>query len=80
VGYRVSWESAVNYVGETLFSDNTRLWSGDHAFTRGAVPGIFFCNKKIKCTDPTLADISPTVLSAFGIPKQSFIDGRDLEA
>ena len=39
VGYRVSWESAVNYVGEELFSDNTRMWSGDHAFTRDQVPG-----------------------------------------
>ena len=38
-GYRVSWESAVNYVGEELFSDNTRMWSGDHAFTRDQVPG-----------------------------------------
>ena len=47
VGYRVSWESAVNYVGEELFSDNTRMWSGDHAFTRDQIPGVFFCNRKI---------------------------------
>lgn len=80
VGYRVSWESAVNYVGKELFSNNTRLWSGDHAFTRQAVPGIFFCNKKINTTDPSLADISPTVLSAFGIPPLSFIDGKNLNA
>jgi predicted AlkP superfamily phosphohydrolase/phosphomutase len=80
VGYRVSWESAVNYVGDTLFADNTRMWSGDHAFTRDAVPGIFFSNKKIKQTDPTLADISPTVLSALGIKPLPFIDGKDLGA
>ncbi|MGE5340087.1 MAG: alkaline phosphatase family protein [Candidatus Omnitrophota bacterium] len=81
VGYRVSWESAVNYVNPTdapLCSDNTRMWSGDHAFTRAAVPGIFFSNKKINQTDPTLADISPTVLSALGIKPPAFIDGRDL--
>jgi predicted AlkP superfamily phosphohydrolase/phosphomutase len=82
VGYRVSWESAVNYVsnnGGALFSDNVRMWSGDHAFTRDAVPGIFFCNKKIAVNDPTLMDISPTVLSALGIKPESFIDGRDLQ-
>jgi bisphosphoglycerate-independent phosphoglycerate mutase (AlkP superfamily) len=82
LGYRVSWESAVNYVnnnGGDLFSDNTRMWSGDHAFTQEAVPGIFFSNKKIKINDPTLADISPTVLSAFGIKREAFIDGRDLQ-
>jgi predicted AlkP superfamily phosphohydrolase/phosphomutase len=78
VGYRVSWESAVNYVGEELFSDNTRMWSGDHAFTRDQVPGIFFCNRKIREKDPGLIDISPTVLAAFGIDKPAFIDGRDL--
>jgi predicted AlkP superfamily phosphohydrolase/phosphomutase len=78
-GYRVSWESAVNYVGEELFSDNTRMWSGDHAFTRDQVPGIFFCNRKIKEKDPGLIDISPTVLAAFGIEKPGFIEGRDLK-
>lgn len=77
-GYRVSWESAVNYVGEEIFSDNTRMWSGDHAFTRDQVPGIFFCNRKIKEKDPGLIDISPTVLAAFGIGKPAFVDGRDL--
>jgi len=77
-GYRVSWESAVNYVGEELFSDNTRMWSGDHAFTRDQVPGIFFCNRKMKEKDPGLIDISPTVLAAFGIDKPGFVDGRDL--
>ena len=77
-GYRVSWESAVNYVGQELFSDNTRMWSGDHAFTRDQVPGIFFCNRKIREKDPGLIDISPTVLAAFGIDKPAFVDGRDL--
>ena len=78
LGYRVSWESAVNYVGEELISDNIRMWSGDHAFTRQQVPGIFYSNRKIKEQNPSLMDISPTVLSAFGIKPLAFIDGRDL--
>jgi predicted AlkP superfamily phosphohydrolase/phosphomutase len=80
VGYRVSWESAVNYVGEKVFTDNIRLWSGDHAFTREDVPGILLSNQDIKQDAPSLADISPTVLKAFGIQPPSFIDGRDLVA
>ena len=79
IGYRLSWESAVNYVDDRVFSDNKRLWSGDHAFTSDQVPGIFFCNKKINRKDPMLMDISPTVLSAFGIKSLPYIDGRDLE-
>ena len=78
-GYRVSWESAVNYVGDRLFSDNDKMWSGDHAFTREQVPGIFLCNKKINTKNPSLMDISPTVLSAFGIKPEPFIDGKNLE-
>jgi len=79
LGYRVSPESAVNYVGSELVSDNIRMWSGDHSFTRSFIPGIFFCNKKIKAKTPSIADISPTILSAFGIKKPVFIDGKDLE-
>lgn len=79
VGCRVSWESAVNYVGNELFSDNIRMWSGDHAFTRDQVPGVFFCNRKINNLNPSLIDISPTVLSVFGIKKMPFIEGKDLE-
>jgi predicted AlkP superfamily phosphohydrolase/phosphomutase len=79
VGCRVSWESAVNYVGNELFSDNIRMWSGDHAFTRDQIPGVFFCNRKINNLNPSLIDISPTVLSVFGIKKMPFIEGKDLE-
>lgn len=79
IGYRISWESAVGEVGGDLFVDNTRLWSGDHCFTSETVPGIFFSNRKINRKDPTLADISPSVLSLFGIKIPAFIDGRDLE-
>jgi predicted AlkP superfamily phosphohydrolase/phosphomutase len=79
LGHRVSWESAVNYVGNECFTDSVRLWSGDHCFSNKQVPGIFFSNKKIKEKNPTLQDISPTVLKAFGIKPMSFIDGKDLE-
>jgi len=79
IGYRISWESAVGEVGGDVFVDNTRMWSGDHCFTSETVPGIFFSNKKINRNDPTLADISPSVLSLFGIKIPAFIDGRDLE-
>ncbi|MCP4152449.1 MAG: nucleotide pyrophosphatase [bacterium] len=77
-GYKLAWESAVNFVGGDIFSDNDKMWSGDHCFTRDQVPGIFFSNKKIKEKSPRLLDISPTVLSAFGIKPPAFIEGKDL--
>ncbi len=78
IGYKLSWESAVNLVGGDVIADNPKKWTGDHCFTSREVPGIFFSNKKINTQEPTLADISPTVLSAFGIPAPSFIDGKNL--
>ncbi len=78
IGIRVSWESSVNYVGNEIFGDNTRMWSGDHAFTRDQVPGIFFCNKRVDAEQPSLMDISPTVLSVLGIKPPTFIDGKNL--
>ena len=77
-GTRVSWESAVNTVGPELFSDNTRWWSGDHAFTREQVPGIFYCNRPVREKDPSLMDIAPTVLTSMGVSPPTFIEGRDL--
>jgi predicted AlkP superfamily phosphohydrolase/phosphomutase len=77
-GYRVSWDSAVSAAGPLVFSDNVRPWSGDHAFTRDQVPGIFFCNHGVRNSSPSLADIAPTILTALGIPVPAWIDGRDL--
>ena len=77
-GMRVSWESAVNTIGPELFADNIRWWSGDHAFTRDQVPGIFFSNHPIGEPDPALLDIAPTVLSALGVSPPAFMEGRDL--
>jgi predicted AlkP superfamily phosphohydrolase/phosphomutase len=77
-GMRVSWESAVNTIGPELYADNTRWWSGDHAFTRDQVPGIFFSNRPIRESNPALLDIAPTVLSAMGVHPPAFMEGRDL--
>ncbi len=78
IGYRISWESAVGYVDGEEVVDNKRAWSGDHCFTSSQVPGVFFSNKKIREKNPRLLDISPTVLSLFGIKKPKFVDGKDL--
>jgi len=78
LGYRVSPESAVNYVKDKICSDNLRMWSGDHSFSRVFIPGIFFSNRKIEAEKPSIMDISPTILSAFGINKPAFIDGKDM--
>jgi predicted AlkP superfamily phosphohydrolase/phosphomutase len=42
VGYRVSWDSANGKCGPSIFSDNTKAWSGDHCIHPDLVPGVLF--------------------------------------
>jgi len=78
IGYKLAWLSAVNSVGEPVFSDNDKAWGGDHCFTSRQVPGIFFSNIKIKESDPGLINIAATVLKAFGLKKPAHMDGLAL--
>ncbi len=75
-GYRASWDSVKGKISEEIFEDNTNLWSGDHSVNPEDVPGIFFCNKKIRDDELNIMDIAPTVLSLFGIDRPAHMDGK----
>jgi predicted AlkP superfamily phosphohydrolase/phosphomutase len=77
-GYRISWDSVTGKVNNTVFEDNTKAWSGDHCIDPRIVPGILFCNQKIKTKNPSIMDIAPTVLELFGLDVPSHMDGRPL--
>jgi predicted AlkP superfamily phosphohydrolase/phosphomutase len=76
--YRISWDSATGNTKGSVFSDNVKKWSGDHALDPQQVPGIFFANRKIIFNDPDLRDISATCLDLFGVPIPSYMEGRPL--
>ncbi|UCE58311.1 MAG: alkaline phosphatase family protein [Phycisphaerales bacterium] len=78
VGYRVSWEAAVGQPTDKLFHDNTRAWSGDHCIDPKLVPGVLFCNRKIKDDNPRLIDLGATALDMFGVEVPKIMDGRPL--
>lgn len=78
-GYRASWASATGTVLEDLFTDNIKAWSGDHCMDPRAVPGIFFCNKKVSNRELSIMDIAPTVLDIFGVKCPPYMDGKPLE-
>lgn len=75
IGYRGSWGTALGGTplesdGKTLkpiIEENLDAWCGDHCVATDLVPGILFANKPIKLSDPTLEDIAPTILDAFGL-------------
>ncbi len=75
-GYRVAWETVTGGFGETVISDNTRPWSGDHNMNPPEVPGMFFCNRPIDVDRPSIMDVAPTVLDLFGVPIPSHMDGK----
>lgn len=78
-GYRASWETAVGEVTEKVFHPNTKAWTGDHCIDASLVPGVVFCNRKIKTENPRLMDIGPTVLDMFGVTVPGYMDGKALE-
>jgi predicted AlkP superfamily phosphohydrolase/phosphomutase len=77
-GYRVSWDTPLGGVPQGLFADNTRNWGGDHVIDPALVPGVLFMNKKFSVESPSLVDLAPTILSAFGLQKGPEMEGSDL--
>ncbi|MEW5806089.1 MAG: alkaline phosphatase family protein [Acidobacteriota bacterium] len=77
-GYRASWDSVKGKVNDTVIEDNDKAWSGDHCIDPRIVPGVFFCNKRIKSANPSIMDIAPTALELFGLPIPVHMDGRPL--
>jgi predicted AlkP superfamily phosphohydrolase/phosphomutase len=77
-GYRVSWDCATGVVDGPVFADNVKPWSGDHCVDPRLVPGVFFCSRPVRTTDPALVDIAPTALRLFGIEPPQYMDGKPL--
>jgi len=75
-GYRNSWECATGSVTTSVFSDNTRSWSGDHCVDPDIVPGVFFCNRRIATERPRLIDIPLSVIELFGQKRARYMQGE----
>lgn len=74
-GYRNSWECATGSVTESVFSDNTRSWSGDHCVDPDIVPGVFFCNRRIATENPRLIDIPLSIVELLGQKRAGYMQG-----
>lgn len=74
-GYRNSWECATGAVTASVFSDNTRSWSGDHCVDPEIVPGVFFCNRRITTEQPRLIDVPLSIVELFGLERVQYMQG-----
>jgi predicted AlkP superfamily phosphohydrolase/phosphomutase len=77
-GYRASWEGAVGRVTDSVITDNTKSWSGDHCVDPRLVPGVLFSNWRITTPTPAIADLAPTILQLFGVDAPGHMTGRAL--
>jgi predicted AlkP superfamily phosphohydrolase/phosphomutase len=75
-GYRNSWECATGAVTASVFSDNTRSWSGDHCVDPDIVPGVFFCNRRIAVETPRLIDVPLSIVELFGQKRARYMQGE----
>jgi len=66
-GYRASWTTALGGAPDAVFEDNTRRWGGDHIMDPLQVPGVLLSTSPIPNPNPSLVDLSGTVLAAFGL-------------
>jgi predicted AlkP superfamily phosphohydrolase/phosphomutase len=78
VGYRVSWDAANGKCGSSVFSDNTKAWSGDHCIHPDLVPGVLFSNVRLRGEGAKIIDLAPTVLDWLGVEQPEYLDGRSL--
>jgi predicted AlkP superfamily phosphohydrolase/phosphomutase len=74
-GYRASWESVGGKLTEEIFYDNNKPWSADHCAAAEEVPGVLFCNRPIRRSNPALIDVAPGILAEFGLATPSSMAG-----
>jgi predicted AlkP superfamily phosphohydrolase/phosphomutase len=70
IGYRASWQSALGAVPEETIEDNLKKWSGSHLFDPVLVPGVLFCSEKITKRNPSLYDLTPTIVKIIGFDEK----------
>ena len=77
-GYRAGWKTILGSIPPEVLEDNTNAWSGDHCMDYTKVPGVLLSNRKIAADSPALTDITPTILSEFGIAKRDEMKGQSV--
>jgi len=79
-GYRTSWQTSLGAIPAGIVVANMKKWSGDHcASDPSDTQGIFFSNRVVPTPQPSILDITPTVLKILDVPLPTPVDGRALE-
>jgi predicted AlkP superfamily phosphohydrolase/phosphomutase len=76
--YRASWDTCLGGITPFIMADNDSAWAADHCADAALVPGVLFSNQPVRTIVPSLVDLAPTVLSAFGLPKPMEMTGKNI--
>jgi predicted AlkP superfamily phosphohydrolase/phosphomutase len=77
-GYRGSDDSALGTLAPAWLTPNHDKWSGDHCMDHTLVPGVLLINRPLAVRDPSLLDLSATILALYGIRTPGAMRGRTL--
>lgn len=77
--YRASWDTALGCYGREQVLDNKNPWSGDHAMDSAYLPGVLLANRAIQNQAPTLCELAPTIMAAFGMAPAVGMTGKVVE-
>ncbi len=81
--YGASDDTALGLVpceGTPLIEDNENYWSGNHLMDPEVVPGILVTNLPVKKKDPTLCDLTATLLHHFDLKIPEEVVGSPVTA
>jgi predicted AlkP superfamily phosphohydrolase/phosphomutase len=76
--YRASWATPLGRVPRTLIEDNREKWCADHCMDPELLPGILLSNRRVRAEDPSLCDLTATILETFGIERPQGMIGRSI--
>ena len=76
--YRASWDTILGGFPREQILDNADAWSGDHCVDPAFVPGVLLCSRPLSAANPSLEDLAPTILTAFGVPVPEAMTGKNL--
>jgi predicted AlkP superfamily phosphohydrolase/phosphomutase len=76
--FRASWQTVLGDMTDEVLLDNPSAWSADHCMDASEVPGVLFSNRPITAPLPSLADLSPSILTGFGLEIPSGMTGRNI--
>jgi predicted AlkP superfamily phosphohydrolase/phosphomutase len=77
-GFRASWDTCLGSLSEEVFTKNDAAWSADHCADALEVPGVLWCNHAITGRNPSLVDLAPSILAAYGLPTPQGMDGHNV--